>query len=310
MSASPTRSTCGRWSRLGVGEPSPWLRRACSAGLAAGLAFLAGCATNPVTGASDFVLMSERAEIEAGERGMAQILETFGGEYRDRRLAAYVAEVGQRLARLSHRPEVPYRFVVVSSPAVNALALGGGPVVITTGILAVLQDEAQMAAVLAHEVGHITARHQVREQARGTVAGLLIGILNVSIRTPQSGSVSLSRLLGGLSLMAYSRGAETEADALAVEYLARAGYEPAAAIRLQEFLLSAEHDRDSGGFLHDLLRSHPLNQERIEATREAVNRLRIEDRLPEHPETGRDRYLRETAALRRSFRQRIMGEPG
>ncbi len=132
---------------------------------------LQGCATNPVTGEQDFVLMSESEEISLGAKYNEQLLQEMS-VYPDPELAAYVDQVGQRIAKVSHRPQLNYSFTVIDTPTVNAFALPGGYIYITRGILAYLNSEAELAAVLGHEVGHVTARHSVRQQSASTATGV------------------------------------------------------------------------------------------------------------------------------------------
>src|SRR5690606_36518792 len=128
--------------------------------LAAAASLLVSCAANP-TGGADFVLMSERAELEKGKELHEEMLKE-STVYQDEKLAAYVDRIGQKLAAISHRPELEYQFTIIDSPDVNAYALPGGYVYITRGLMTYLTSEAQLAAVLGHEIGHITARHAVR----------------------------------------------------------------------------------------------------------------------------------------------------
>ena len=153
----------------------------CAAALASGLA-LGGCATNPVTGRSDIVTMSAAQEVEIGRKMHPQILQQYG-RYSDEALQAYVNDVGQRIAKVSHLPNLQFTFTVLDSEEVNAFALPGGYVYVTRGILAYLNSEAELVAVLGHEVGHVTARHAVRQQTGATAAGVgatLIGVLTGS----------------------------------------------------------------------------------------------------------------------------------
>jgi predicted Zn-dependent protease len=143
------------------------------------LAALGGCATNPVTGGTDIVTMSEAQEIELGRKMHPQILQQYG-RVDDEQLQQYVSEVGQRIAAQSHRPNLQYTFTVLDGDDVNAFALPGGYVYITRGIMAYLNSEAELAAVIGHEIGHVTARHSVRQQAGATAAGvgaMVVGIL-------------------------------------------------------------------------------------------------------------------------------------
>jgi len=131
------------------------------------LGLLAGCATNPVSGRSDFVMLSERQELEIGRRLHPQVLEQYP-RYADERLQAYVQQVGERVARYSHRSALDYRFTVLDSPDLNAFALPGGYVYIHRGLLAYLNSEAELAAVLGHEVGHVTGCASRARRAPGT----------------------------------------------------------------------------------------------------------------------------------------------
>ncbi|MCG6864909.1 MAG: M48 family metalloprotease, partial [Thiogranum sp.] len=144
---------------------------------------LPGCATNPVTGRQDFVLMSESEEIALGKKYNQQILAEMPA-YNDPGLTAYVNEVGQRIAHASHRPDLDYHFTVLDSSMVNAFALPGGYIYITRGIMAYLNSEAELAAVLGHEVGHVTARHSVRQQSAATATGVAGAVLGAATGVP------------------------------------------------------------------------------------------------------------------------------
>ena len=138
-----------------------------------GIAVLGGgCARNPVTGGTDVTMVSEKGEIEQGRKAHEQVIK-FYGVYEDQALQDYVNEVGQRLARASHRPDLEWHFTVVDADDINAFALPGGYIYITRGIMAYLNSEAELAAVLGHEIGHVTARHQVRQQTQQTLTGIL-----------------------------------------------------------------------------------------------------------------------------------------
>ncbi|MGH8188814.1 MAG: M48 family metalloprotease, partial [Steroidobacteraceae bacterium] len=127
---------------------------------------LHGCATNPVTGSPDLVFQSEAGEIKRSKEVHPMLLQQFGGVYDDAQLQAYVNDVGQRAAKASHRPELTYTFTVLDSEEINAFTTGGGYVYITRGIMNYLNSEAEHAAVLGHEIGHVTARHPVRQQSK------------------------------------------------------------------------------------------------------------------------------------------------
>lgn len=234
---------------------------------------LNACAVNPATGKNDFVLMSEQDEIKLGRETHAQIVKRFGGVYADPALQAYVQRVGAQLAAKSHRDNLVYRFTVLDSPEVNAFALPGGYIYITRGLLAYLNTEAEMAAVLGHEIGHVTARHSVR-QISGTRAaqiGYTIGSVLVPELRTQVGQ-GLFNVLGGVITSGYGREHELEADRLGAEYLARSGYDPQAMIKVLGVLKDqelyerqlAEEEGRAPRIYHGVFASHPSSDQRLQ----------------------------------------------
>jgi predicted Zn-dependent protease len=201
---------------------------------------LVNCAENPVSGRTNFVTMSESDEIQVGRKEDAEIKKDYG-VYNNPALQRYVNDIGQRLARVSHRPGLDYHFTVVDSPEINAFALPGGYVYITRGILAYLNSEAELAGVLGHEIGHVTARHSVQQLSAATAAGAgatLLGIFVPALRN-QAGD-TLINALGNALLSGYGREHELEADKLGATYLARAGYDPQAMIKVLTVLKNQE----------------------------------------------------------------------
>src|SRR5512145_2088932 len=154
------------------------LMRLGAVGVAATIA--TACATNPATGNKEFSLMSEAQEIQLGQQMDAQVREEMG-IYDDPELQRYVQDVGLRLARASDRPNLPWHFAVVDSPTVNAFALPGGYVYLTRGIMPFLDNEAQLAGVLGHEIGHVTARHSAQQYTKSTSAGLGLALLGIFV---------------------------------------------------------------------------------------------------------------------------------
>jgi len=185
-----------------------------------------GCATNPATGRRQLILMSEQEEIALGKESDAQIRQQMG-VYNDQALQEYVDRVGQRLARASHRPNLPWKFTVVDESAVNAFALPGGFIYLTRGILPFLRDEAELAAVLGHEVGHVDAKHSVDQYSKQQLTG---GVLAVgSILWPEGRPIlGASNLLSQFVFLKYGRDAELEADQLGVGYAVQGGWAPQA----------------------------------------------------------------------------------
>ena len=232
----------------------------------------AGCAQNPVSGRQEFVAMSETQEIQIGRQGDTEVKQEYGA-YDMPSLQQYVNQVGQRLAAKSHRPQLSYHFTVVDSPDINAFALPGGYIYITRGIMAYLNSEAELAAVLGHEIGHVTARHAVQQYtaATATSVGVAIGSIFIpELRT--QGAQSLINLLGNTLISGYGREHELEADRLGAEYLARAGYDPKAMVRVigvlkNQELFDAEIARQEGREprrYHGLFATHPDNDTRLQ----------------------------------------------
>jgi len=225
---------------------------------------LSACAGNP-TGGANFVLMSENAEIEKG-RELHQEMLNQNPIYNDPDLNAYVERIGQKMAAVSHRPELDYVFTVIDSPDINAFALPGGFVYVNRGLLTYLNSEAQLAAVLGHEIGHITARHAVRQQTASRTANAasiaLIFATGVDLRETTS-------LISGALISGYGRDMELEADSLGAEYLSNAGYDPNAMVEVIEVLKNHEDfmkrtsNRTAVAY-HGLFASHPRNDTRLQ----------------------------------------------
>ncbi len=198
---------------------------------------LGSCATNPVTGNRDVAVVSEKGEIEQGRKAHEEVIK-FYGVYEDQALQDYVNEIGQRLARNSHRPDLEWHFTVVDADDINAFALPGGYIYITRGIMAYLNSEAELAAVIGHEIGHVTARHSVRQQSQGLLAGILG--MGAAIFTGSQAVADLANIGGQAVLRGYGRDMELEADKLGAEYLAKTGYSPQAIIDVVGVLKNQE----------------------------------------------------------------------
>ncbi len=237
-----------------------------------------GCATNPVSGEKDFVLMSEDQELEMGRQYHQEVLEQMP-VYEDPELQAYVNRIGQEIAEKSHRQGLIYRFTVLDSPTVNAFALPGGYIYITRGILAYMNSEAHLAGVLGHELGHVTARHSVRQHSTGTLVQILGAAATVATGSRAVGD--LSNTLGGALVSGYGRKMELEADRLGAEYLANTGYEPDEMIGVIGILKSQEQfeiqrakeeNREPRAY-HGLFATHPANDRRLQEVIGAAKRF-------------------------------------
>jgi len=184
------------------------------------------CATNPATGKRQFNLMSEAQEISAGQEADAQVKKEMG-LYNDPNLQEYITSIGMKLAQASERPNLPWHYSVVDVPAVNAFALPGGYIYITRGILPFLNDEAQLAGVLGHETGHVTARHAAQQYTRAV--GGTVGLVALGIFVPGArpfGQLAEQGL--GVLFLKYGRGDELQADQLGARYAALGKWDPAA----------------------------------------------------------------------------------
>lgn len=231
------------------------------------LPLLAACAVNPVTGKNELALfaVSPEEEIGLGQKAFPQAVQQMGGAYPDAALARYVEQVGLGIARFSERPELPWQFQVVNDSAPNAFALPGGKIAITRGLLVNLQSEAELAAVLGHEIGHVTARHSVAGMQRGTL--LNVGLAVLAGATEQSTYGILAQQAGSLaaSLLdkTYSREQERESDRLGIDYMVKAGYDPQGALQLQEFFFRQLEGGSQGNWLAGMFRTHPFSAERL-----------------------------------------------
>ncbi len=195
------------------------------AALVATLALTVACATNPVTGQRQISLMSEAQEISIGQEQDLLVKKEMG-IYNDPALQQYVSDIGMRLAKLSERPNLPWHFAVVDQPAINAFALPGGYIYLTRGILPFLQDEAELAGVLGHEIGHVTARHSAQQYTRSL--GGQIGLAALGIFVPAArpfGDLASAGL--GMLFLKYGRDDELQSDQLGAKYESAAGWDPA-----------------------------------------------------------------------------------
>lgn len=256
-----------------------------------------GCATNPVTGKSELALVSRQSEIAIGTEQYLPAQQSQGGLYRvDADLTAYVQQVGDRLAAVSDS-ELPYEFVVLNNSAPNAWALPGGKIAINRGLLVSLDSEAELAAVLGHEIVHAAARHGARSMERNML--LQGAALITAIGT--SDSEYSNYIMGGAMLgsqlisQRYGRQAELESDYYGMEYMARAGYDPAAAISLQEKFVELSKGSEAS-WISGLFASHPPSEQRVATnieTNEAIKSAQSKDW-----ETGKSRFERQLAYLR------------
>ena len=256
---------------------------------------LGGCVINPVTGDRELALVSADQEIAIGEQQYAPSQQMQGGQYElDPELTAYVASVGQKLAAVSDR-QLPYEFVVLNSSVPNAWALPGGKIAVNRGLLTELESEAELAAVLGHEIVHAAARHGALAMQRGLLLqGALLATQVAAQRSDYGGlTVGAANLGAQLLTMRNSREAELESDRYGMRYMSEAGYDPNAAVSLQEtFVRLSKESGERGGRLATLFASHPQSEERVEKNRATAATLAAGG------DVGRERYQAATARLR------------
>jgi predicted Zn-dependent protease len=223
-------------------------------------ALAAGCARNPATGANELMLVSESQEIQMGQQADSGVIQSIG-LYPDPALQSYIGDLGKKLAATSERPNLPWTFRVVDDPAVNAFAIPGGFVYVTRGLLAHMANEAELATVVGHEIGHVTARHTAHAMSEQQVAGLGLAIGSIaSSQIAQYAGVASQAL--GLLFLKFSRDNENTADALGVRYSSRANYDSRQMINVMQTLDKIEST--SGGRLPEWLATHPNPGNRIE----------------------------------------------
>lgn len=243
-------------------------RRALPAVVAGTLAL--GCAVNPVTGKSELALISESQEIQMGQQGAEDVRRTIG-LYDDPQLQSYVSAIGMKMAKTSERPNLPWSFQVVDDPAVNAFALPGGPIFVTRGLMTAINNEAELASVIGHEIGHVTHRHAVEQLSKQQVAQLGLGVGAIlSPTVAKLGNVAGAGL--GLLFLKYSRDDEAEADRLGFKYAEQNGWDVRQMVDMFQILQRMSQAQGGGG-LPEWLQTHPDPGNRIQATQARLDTL-------------------------------------
>ncbi len=231
---------------------------------------LASCATNPATGESQLMLISEEREIEMGRQGARQV-ESQIGVYREGEIGSYVSEMGQAMAAATHRPDLPWSFEVADDATVNAFALPGGFIYVTRGILAYFNSGAELAAVVGHEIGHVTARHSAEQLSRRQLATLGIGLGSVL-----SEEFAEFQSLAGAGLqvlfLKYGRDDERQSDALGIRYMLAEEWDPREAMDVFR-MLGRVSEAGGGGGLPTWLSTHPAPADRVENIRAQLDTI-------------------------------------
>lgn len=251
--------------------------------------FLGACSTNPATGEQQFTaLMPAGQEASIGAQEHAKVEQTFG-KFIEGPIQNYVSTVGQRVAKNTERPDVQYKFYVIDSPIINAFALPGGYVYVSRGLLSLANNEAELAAVLGHEIGHVTARHSAERVSQGFLAQL--GAVVLAAATDSSTVAKAANVGSDLYIKSYSRGQEHQADELGVRYLHRAGYDNFA---MASFLNSMSMEsnlsakiRGSSAPRADWFSTHPQTENRVSEASTAASVYSANAKV-----TNRDQYLK------------------
>jgi predicted Zn-dependent protease len=230
-------------------------------------ALVAACATNPATGKKELILVSEDQEVQMGQAEAKRTISQLGA-YADSELQSYVSTIGMKLAAASERPQLPWTFTIVDDPQVNAFALPGGPIFITRGILAHMGSEAELAGVLGHEIGHVTARHSASQMSRAQLAQIGLGLGTV-LRPDLAQFAGLASTGLQVLFLKYGRDDESEADMLGFRYSVRTNYDPHAMLDLFRMLQGVEVLAGQGR-VPGWLTTHPFPEDRLSQTQERL----------------------------------------
>ncbi|MCC3155434.1 M48 family metalloprotease [Hymenobacter sp. BT770] len=254
----------------------------------AAVLFFTGCATNPVTGKKEVMLVSEGQELAMGQQSDPAVTAQMG-LYPDKKIQAFINEKGKKMGAISHRPTIEYQFRVVDSPVINAFAIPGGYVYFTRGIMAHFNNEAQFAGVLGHEIGHITARHSAKQQTNSIIGQVgLMGAMIASPRLAQFGDQAMQGMQ--LLFLKFSRDDESQADGLGVQYSSKIGYD---ASQMADFFqtLAREQEAKGGSAVPDFLSTHPNPADRYNIVHQLADEWKQQNGNPKLA-INRDQYLR------------------
>lgn len=261
---------------------------------AACCAFAGGCTVNPATGQTTLTgVYSRQDEIRMGQQEAPKLLKQFGGPYDDAKLVSYVQSVGRDLARHTETPDLPWDFHLVDSPIVNAFALPGGQVFITRGLLALANNEAEMAGVLGHEIGHVTAQHTIDRLTRSQIA--TIGLMALGIGLQNQAVTDAAQYGAQVYIAGHSQEQESQADMLGIRYMSRAGYDPEAMVSFLRTLRAySEIEAEIMGLppgsvdKANMMATHPRTIDRVRAAEAEAGAVH-----PAHPRIAHEVYFQE-----------------
>ena len=237
-------------------------------------AAIVACETNPATGKRIFTPLSREEEVALGAQAAPQLSQEFGGPIQSSAVQQYVTQLGQKLAKQTEGdyPSLNWQFTALNSPVVNAFSLPGGKVFITRGLMEKMSNEAQMAGVLGHEIGHVTAQHVAQQVGKQTLMETGLQITGAAVGQAGGAAASYGQLVlpalnvgGQLLMLKFSRSDENQADSLGLRYMTRAGYDPRGQVQVMQILQSLG---TSGA---EWLQTHPLPETRIEQVQSQIN---------------------------------------
>lgn len=273
--------------------------------LAVATVSLAACETNPTTGRSQFNLLSRDQEVQMGSELQPQFVQESGGEITDQVIRQYVSNLGNQLAAQTEadNPSLPWTFTVLNSQEINAFALPGGKVFITVGLLKEMTNEAQLAAVLGHEVGHVTARHVSERIGQAGIADIVIQAAAAGVGAATDSSVATEvagtafNYGGQMVVLKFSRDQESESDSLGMRYMTKLGYDPRGALQVQEILQRAM--AASGGRGLEIMATHPYPETRIQRIQAELKKSPYKDMV------GNPQYRLGEAEFRQAVLSRL-----
>ncbi len=251
---------------------------------------LFSCEYNPALDKKEFILMSEKEEKRIGKQENSRLIKQFGGVYENQKLQNYINSLGEFLVSTSELPDLDFTFTIIDTPIINAFALPGGFIYLTRGLLAICQNEAQLAGVLAHEIGHVTARHSAKRYTKNFGVNFVSQILGALAK--DRNLTNVVNQSAGLYLLSYSRSQEYEADKLAVRYMKRAGFDP---MEMSNFLrimgkyslLQNRMLNQKKNIKSSLLSTHPSSPERVKKVIKESELASVKN-----PITGREIFLK------------------
>lgn len=246
-------------------------RSLAAAALLVGSTMLGACTTNAATGRTQLNLLSRSEEIQIGQEAAPELIAAYGGRVPSDQLQSYVTDIGMKLAAQTEgeNPSLPWSFIFLNSDVINAFALPGGQVFITRGLVERMDNEAQLAGVLGHEIAHVTARHANNRLVRQAGLSLAAAIGGVVIGNDEDLQLLVNGLVTGAGVYAltFDRGQESESDQLGMRYMAQAGYDPSAQLEVMRIL----KDASSGPRQPEWLSTHPLPETRIDQIQRLLN---------------------------------------